>query len=61
MKATDLRHSGNAGIERWADLCRSARRRISQLSVDSIFVVVVDVLAEPASQMVFVEDDYMVQ
>ncbi len=39
----------------------SPDRRISQLSVDSVSVVVVDVLAEKLSKVVLVQDDHVIQ
>ena len=42
-------------------LSESPDRRISQLSVDSVGVVVVDVFAKKLSKMVLVQDDHVIQ
>jgi hypothetical protein len=39
----------------------SAHRRILQLGVDSVSVVVVNVFAEKASKVVLVQDDHVIE
>ena len=61
MKATDSRFPDNLELRRRSVLSGSPDRRISQLSVDSVGVVVVDVLAEKLSKVVLVQDDHVIQ
>ncbi len=61
MKATDAGQPDNLGLWRRAGLGGSPNRGIPKLSVDSIFVVVVDVFAQQAMQMLFVHDDHVIQ
>ena len=55
VKATNSRLSDDSGIERGADLRRSARWRISQLTANPLVVVVADVLAQETSQVLLGE------
>ena len=61
VKATDTRQSGDLGLRRWSMLGASAHRRILQLGVDSVGVVVVDVFAEEVSKMILIQDDHVIQ
>jgi len=61
MKATDSRQSNDLGLRRWSMLGGAAHRRILQLGVDSVGVVVVDVLAEKVSKVIFVQDDHVIE
>jgi len=61
MKATDSRQSNDLGLRRWSMLGGSANRRILQLGVDSVGIVVVDVFAEEASKVVLVQDDHVIE
>jgi len=61
MKAADLRNADDIGLRRGSALGSSALRRISQLRMDSVCVVVVDVLSEKASKMAFVQDDHVIE
>ncbi len=61
MKAT---HSGlpdDLGLRRRSMLGGSPDRRISQLSVNSVGIVVVDVFAKKLSKMPLVQDDHVIQ
>ena len=61
MKAADLGDAADLGIRRGAALGDSSLRRISQLRMDSICVVVLDVLTEKTSKTVLVQDDRVVE
>jgi len=51
----------DSGLRRWSMLGGTAHRRILQLGVDSVGVVVVDVLAEQVSKVVLIQDDHVIQ
>ena len=61
MKATDAGQPDNSGLRRRAVLGASPDRGIPKPSVDSIFVVVVDVFAQQASKVVLVQNDYVIE
>jgi hypothetical protein len=61
MKATDSRFPANLGLRRRSMLGRAPDRRITKQSVDSVGVVVVDVLAEKLPKVVLVQDDHVIQ
>ncbi len=61
MKATDSRQSNDLGLRRWSMLGGAAHRRILQLGVDTVCVVVVDVFADKALQVLLVQDDHVVE
>jgi hypothetical protein len=51
MEATDSRQSNDSGLRRWSMLGGPAYRRILQLGVDSVGVVVVDQFSEEVSKV----------
>jgi hypothetical protein len=53
VKAADTREPYNSGLRR--------RRRISQLGVDALGVVVGDIVVQQAVQMLLVENDHVIQ
>ena len=61
MKATDSRQSNDLGFRRRTMFGGSAHWRILQLGVDSVGVVVVDVLAEEMSKVVLIQHDHVIQ
>ena len=61
MEPSDPRNANDLGRRRRSELSRPALRRISQLRMDSIGVVVVNVLAEQVSKMVLVQDDHVIE
>ena len=61
VEAADSRQSNDSGLWRWVVLGGSDHRGILQLSVDSVGVVVIDVFAEKASKVVFVQGDHVIQ
>jgi hypothetical protein len=61
MKATDSRQSNDLGLRRWSMLGGSARRRILQLGVDAVVVVVIDIFPKKASKVVLVQDDHVIE
>ena len=61
MQATDLGNSDDLGLRRWSMLGGSAYRRILQLGVDSVVVVVIDIFPKKASKVVLVQDDHVIQ
>ena len=61
MKATDSRKSDDTSVFRWPDLCGTSVRRVAQTSVDSVLVVVVDVVAKKTSQVPLVDHDHVIQ
>ncbi len=61
MEATDSRQSNNLGLGRRSIFGGSAHRRILQLGVDSVGVVVVDVFAKEVSKVIFVQDDHVIE
>jgi hypothetical protein len=61
VKAADTREPYNSGLRRRPSLHRSARRRISQLGVDALGVVVGDIVVQQAVQMLLVENDHVIQ
>jgi len=61
MKATDAGQSNNLGLRRRSVLGGPPDRRISQASVDSVFVVVIDVFAQQAMQVPLIQDDHVIQ
>ena len=61
MAATDSRQSNDSGLRRRSMLGGPAHRRILQLGVDSVGVVVVNVFAEEVSKAIFVQDDHVIQ
>ena len=61
MKATDSRQSNDLGLRRRSMRRGPAWRGILQLGVDSVRVVVVDMLAEKASKGVLVRDDHVIE
>jgi hypothetical protein len=61
MKATNSVSPDDLGLRRRSMLGGSPDRRITHLSVDSVGVVVVDVLAKKLSKVVLVQDDHVIQ
>ena len=61
VKAADLWNANDIGIERRSALDGPALRRISQLRMDSVRVVVLDVLTEKTSKMVLIQDDHVIE
>ena len=61
MKAANAGQSNNLGLRRRAVLGRSPDRRIPKLSVDSIFVVIVDIFVQQAMQVPLIQDDHVIQ
>ena len=61
MKATNSGVPDDLGLRRRLMLGGSPDRRISQLSMDSVGVVVVDVFAKKLSKVVLVHDDHVIQ
>ncbi len=61
MKATNAGQSNNFGLRRQAVLGGSAHRRISELRVDSIDIVIVDVFAEKTVEVLLVQNDHVIQ
>ena len=61
MQATDLGNSDDLGLRRWSMLGGSAYRRILQLGVDSVVVVVIDIFPKKASKVVLVQDDHVIE
>jgi len=47
----DAGQSNNLGLRRWAVLGWPSHGRISQASVDSVFVVIIDIFAQQAMQV----------
>ena len=61
MKATNSGFPDDLGLRRRSMLGGSPDRRISQLSVNSVVVVVVDVFVKTLSKMPLVQDDHVIQ
>ena len=61
MKATNSGFPDDLGLRRRSMLGGSPDRRISQPSVDSVGVVVVDVLAKKLPKMVLIQDDHVIE
>jgi hypothetical protein len=61
MEAADLGNADDLGLRRGSALDDPALRRISQLRVDAVCVVVLDVLAQKSSKMALVQDDHVVE
>jgi hypothetical protein len=61
MKAADSRLSNDLGIRRRSVLGGSAHRRILQLGVDSVFVVIIDVFAQQVMQVPLVHNDHVIE
>ena len=61
VEATYSGRSNELGVGRWPVLRRPTEWRISQSSVDSVFVVVLDVFAEETMEVILVQDDYVIQ
>ncbi len=61
MKATDSRKSDDTSVFGWPDLCGMSVRRVAQTRVDSVLVVVVDVVAKKTSQVPLVDHDHVIQ
>ena len=57
----DSGQSNDSGLRRWSALGGSAPRRILQLGVDSISVVVVDVFVEKTLQVFLIHHDHMIE
>ncbi len=61
METTNAGQPDNLGFRRRAGLAWPTHGRISQASVDSVGVVVVDVFAEEVSKVVLIQDDHVVE
>ncbi len=61
VKTTHTGQSDDMGVRRRPILRRPTRRRVPQLRVDALSVVVDDVVAEQAPQMLLVEHDHVIQ
>jgi len=61
VKPADARQSDDLGVVRGSKSHRSAAWCIGDRRVDALLVVVVDVFAEQPSEMVFVQDDHVVE
>lgn len=61
VNSADPRKSNNSRTSGWPILDDSTRRRIAKLSMNAIPIVVIDILAEKAMKMPFVEDNHMIE
>ncbi len=61
MKATDLGNADDSRLRQRPALNGPAIGRISKLRMDSVGVVVVDVLLEEASKVVLVQNDQVIE
>ena len=61
MKATDAGQPDNLGLRRRAVFGGSPDRRIPKPSVDSVFVVIVDVFAQQVMQVPLVHNDHVIE
>jgi hypothetical protein len=61
LKATDSRPSDDLGIHGWSSLRSAPGGPVAKASVDSIVVVVVDVLANESPQLPLVDHDHVVK
>jgi hypothetical protein len=57
----DSGQSNDLDLVRWSVLSSPTHGRISQASVDSVFVVVVDVFAQQVMQVPLVHDDHVIE
>ncbi len=61
MQAADSRQSDDTSVLGWPDLHWTSVRRVAQTSVDSVLIVVVDVLAQESPQVPLVDHDHVIQ
>jgi len=61
VKAADSGKPDNLGVRRWSIFSRPTCWRVSQTSVNSVGVVVVDIFAQQTMQVPFVHYDHVIQ
>ncbi len=61
METTNAGQPDNLGFRRRAGLAWPTHGRISQASVDSVGVVVVDVITQQAMQVPLIQDDHVIE
>ena len=61
VKATDTRQSDHLCVRRWSRLNGALLRRISNHSVNTLRVVVGDIVAEQSAQMVLIEYNHGIE